>query len=177
MLMYVCTHIVSHLHLYPCVCFVCKHVILMQPRIVATQAHTAHCWEWIHSHKHSFFSKLKMLIRTYAFHKCVATSKHVPMYTWIISLLWDSNPRPPAYWAGALPTKLKRPCCPKTGCCPMSTWAVFDDEATLSDHASMILHVQKASNHSTNDVATQKAIKLVSCRMKTLSHKFCFHPL
>ena len=24
------------------------------------------------------------------------------------SLLWDSNPRPPAYWAGALPTKLKR---------------------------------------------------------------------
>ena len=26
------------------------------------------------------------------------------------SLLWDSNPRPPAYWAGALPTKLKRLC-------------------------------------------------------------------
>ena len=25
-----------------------------------------------------------------------------------MSLLWDSNPRPPAYWAGALPTKLKR---------------------------------------------------------------------
>ena len=25
-----------------------------------------------------------------------------------ISLLWDLNPRPPAYWAGALPTKLKR---------------------------------------------------------------------
>ena len=25
-----------------------------------------------------------------------------------MSLLWDSSPRPPAYWAGALPTKLKR---------------------------------------------------------------------
>jgi hypothetical protein len=41
---------------------------------------------------------------------------HVSASTWMIcilcalsiSLLWDSNPRPPAYWAGALPTKLKR---------------------------------------------------------------------
>ena len=40
------------------------------------------------------------------------------------SLLWDSNPQPPAYWAGALPAKLKR-LCPSTEALAKLHWAIY----------------------------------------------------
>ena len=52
-------------------------------------------------------------IKTFMVHNAISRKLWSSVYIILllerkISLLWDLNPRPPAYWAGALPTKLKR---------------------------------------------------------------------